>query len=92
VTCGDWWGAWLWLEERKTLVTREAGRFEENSCLSKLLKEEPVVASFLLVATPPLAEVPLLTDSQWVKEVILTQKLSVLLGMTPTCVLRNSTK
>ena len=42
-------GAWLWLEWRKTLVTREAGGFEVSSCLSKLLKEEPVVASFLLV-------------------------------------------
>jgi hypothetical protein len=30
----------LWLEWRKTLVTREAGGFEESSCLSKLLKEE----------------------------------------------------
>jgi hypothetical protein len=39
----------LWLEWRKTLVTREAGGFEESRCLSKLLKEEPVVASFLLV-------------------------------------------
>ena len=49
--CDLWWlvGAWLWLEWRKTLVTREAGWFEESSCLSKLLKEEPVVASFLLV-------------------------------------------
>jgi hypothetical protein len=51
-------GAWLWLEWRKTLVTREAGGFEESSCLSKLLKEEPVVVSFLLVkwdATPQTA-------------------------------------
>ena len=39
----------MWLEWRKTLVTREAGGFEVSSCLSKLLKEEPVVASFLLV-------------------------------------------
>ena len=39
----------MWLEWRKTLVTREAGGFEESSCLSKLLKEEPVVVSFLLV-------------------------------------------
>jgi hypothetical protein len=28
-------GAWLWLEWRKTLVTREAGGFEVSSCLSK---------------------------------------------------------
>jgi hypothetical protein len=29
--------------ERKTLVTREARGFKVSSCLSKLLKEEPVV-------------------------------------------------
>jgi hypothetical protein len=41
---------WLWLEWRKTLVTREAGGFEESSCLSKLLKEEPVVGGCVFLA------------------------------------------
>jgi hypothetical protein len=49
MTCGDWWGRGCGWSGEKALVTREAGEFEESSCLSELLKEEPVVASFLLV-------------------------------------------